>query len=60
MMVFSVISNIISAYYDGLFGNFKYYKCLYSNAPKHLKMMHKYFLNTYSSINNLLNKVFTI
>ena len=35
--------NFISAY-DGLFSNFSYYKCLYSNASKHLKMMHKCIL----------------
>ena len=35
--------NFISIY-DGLFNNFNYYKCLCSNAFKHLKMMYKHFL----------------
>ena len=34
--------NFISTY-DGLFSNFSYYKCLYSNASKHLEMMHIVF-----------------
>ena len=29
--------NFIRAY-DGLFSNFSYYKCLYSNTSKHLKI----------------------
>ena len=35
--------NFISAY-DGLFSYFSYYKCVCSDASKHLKMMHKRFL----------------
>ena len=35
--------NFISSYND-FFSNFSYYKCLSSNASKHLKMMHKRFL----------------
>ena len=34
--------NFISAY-DDIFCNFSCYKCLYSNASKHLKIMHKRF-----------------
>ena len=32
--------NLISVY-DGLFSNFNRYKCLCSNASKHLKILHK-------------------
>ena len=35
--------NFISVY-NNIFSNFSYYKCLCSNASKHLKMMHKDFL----------------
>ena len=35
--------NFISDY-DGLFSNFNCYKCLCSNASKHLKIIHKRFL----------------
>ena len=35
--------NFISVYND-LFRNFNYYKCLYSDASKHFKMIFKRFL----------------
>ena len=35
--------NFISSY-DGIFSNFSYYKCLYSNVSKYFKMMSKCFL----------------
>ena len=49
--------NFISAY-NGIFSNLSYYKCLCSNASKHLKMMHeRFFLNMHPNTNNLLNKI---
>ena len=49
--------NFISVY-DDIFSNFNCYKYLCGNASKHLKIMHKFFLNMYSKTNSLLNKVF--
>ena len=49
--------NFISSY-DGIFNNFNFYKFLYSNAYKHLKIMYKHFFKTcIPNTNNLLNKV---